>query len=628
MTSLFQIGVSGLLSNQHVLGTVGHNIANVNTEGYSRQRVELVVRPPQGGGDVYFGSGVNVGSVTRVVDGFIDNQLRVSLMNQSRADVLNGYAAQLNNLFGDAAAGLSPALTSFFDGVQEVADDPASVPSRQVLLSEGQTLVARFNEQARRLNEIADGMNLKLGNIVADINSLADNIARLNREIVRVGGVGNGSAPNDLLDTRDLMLQKLAGLTEVQPVVQDDGALNVMIGKGQVLVAGGNAQRLAVVANPLDSSRLEVAFDVGGVQSIISAELPGGAIGGVLESRETLLDPARNALGRIAVVLADSFNAQHRSGMDLDGNLGGDFFSVQPPQALGDSANTGSISLALDTGALGSLTTSDYALSHDGTNFTLLRLSDRSSQTLTGAGPFNVDGMLIAVTGAPAAGDRWLLQPTRAAARDIALAGTGVRQIAAAAPVRAQASRANVGAATVSGGTVLDITDPNLLNTTTLVINDPPTTFQVNGAGPLIPFSSGANIDVNGWRVQITGAPLPGDQFVIGANSGGVGDNRNALALVGLQSSRLLDGGNASYGEANSALVSQVGTQSAQARTRLTALSALTSHARDARAEVSGVNLDEEAANLMRFQQAYQASAQVISSAQAAFDTLLRVLGS
>lgn len=627
MASLFHIGISGLLASQRALATVGHNIANVNTEGFSRQRVELVARPPQGFGSVFEGRGVDIAAVRRVVDSFVDQQVRTSVTDEARARVQHELSAQLSDMLGDPTVGLAPALAAFFNGVQDLAADPASTPARQALLGEARTLVARLRDQAGRMSDIAAELNARLEVAVAEVNALARAIADLNRDIVSALGTAQGGPPNDLLDQRDLLLNRLAERTRISVVAQDDGAVNVMIGKGQVLVAGGTAQRLAVVVHPLDASRRDIAVDVNGMQSVITGTLEGGEIGAVLAFRDELLEPARNALGRIAVTLAASFNAQHRAGMDLDGNAGSDFFTVAAPEVLASPANAGAIDVDLDGNAIGDLTTATYELTYDGADFTLRRLADGATQTLAGAGPFTVDGMVITVTAPPAAGDRYLIAPVRQGARDIALAVGGVRAIAAAAPVRARADLANAGQAAVSPPEIVNPSDPALLTPVSLVFDDPPATFRIDGVGPPLPYTSGADIDVNGWRVRIEGAPAAGDRFIVEPNAGGVGDNRNALALAGLQAKPILDGATATYQEAHGALIAEVGTATQQGAIARDAFAALAEQARAARAEISGVNLDEEAANLLRFQQAYQAAAETIRAAQTAFDALLRALG-
>lgn len=624
MASFLNIGVSGLLASQRQLTTTGHNISNANTPGFSRQRVELTARPPQGAGGVFFGSGVQVATVQRQVSSFLESQVLTARSNLAGAESLNELVRQVNNLLADADAGLTPAIQGFFNGVQSVADDPASVPARQVLLSEAETLVNRFNETHTRLREMNDSVNARLGETVDDINSLTSRIADINRQIVQAIGRGQGNPPNDLLDQRDVMLDELSGLAEVQFVAQDDGAVNVLLGKGQVLVAGGLSQELALVNHPLDATRKEVAHTGGGSGSIVSQDISRGRLGGVLQFRDTVLDPARNAVGRAAAAMAEQFNLQHREGMDATGSLGGDFFTGPAPVVTPLGTNTGTVSVSYSAGgAAAGLNTSNYELTHDGTDFTLRRLSDGTAQTLSGAGPFTVDGLVFTVGTPPAAGDRYMVLPTREAASRLRLAVGSTSEIAAAAPTRTLAVAANRGDAEISAGEIIDAGDANLLTTATLVFQDPPTSFQVNGAGPLLPYTSGADIDVNGTRFQINGAPQAGDTFRLEANTGGIGDNRNALLLAGLQTARLLENGSASIESAYAQLVTEVGTATRQAESSVTALQAIQGQAVSARDSMSGVNLEEEAANLLRFQQQFQAAAQVIVAAQTTFDALL-----
>ena len=626
MAEILNIGTSALLSTQRVLATIGHNIANANTPGYSKQRVELAPRTPQPLGNVIYGRGVEIRNVERVVNQFLDEQVHSATTNHAEAGAFHELAAQLNNLLADAQTGMSPALTDLFNGLQTLADHPSSIPSRQALLGDANTLINRFHDQVARYDDVNTAINQRIEESVDRINELAQSIATLNRDIVRLQGQVSVGGANDLLDQRDLLLNELSKLVNTRTFTQDDGAVNVLVGNGQTLVVGGTSMTLSTVNNPLDASRTEVAYTVGGVTAIISDSLSGGVIGGTLNFREDLLEPTRNSLGRLAVVLAQTFNAQHREGMDLDGSLGGNFFNVPTPSVGAAAGNTGTITVAFDPNNVGNLTWSDYQLTHNGTDFTLTRLSDNTTQTLSGAGPFNVAGVTITVGAAPAAGDTYLIQPTRNGARDISLALSDVRKIAAAAPVRSRALLTNGSDARISAPEVLDVTDGNLLNTVTIVFNNPPTTYQINGAGPLLPFSSGANIDVNGWRVQVTGTPRAGDQFVVEPNNGGIGDNTNARLLAGLQSTRILDGGTATYQEAYGSLVAEVGSQTHQSEVSKAALKTLMEHAVNSREQVSGVNLDEEAADLLRFQQAYQAAAQVIATGNAVFQELINAV--
>ncbi len=628
-SSILQNSVSALTSYQRVLSTISHNIANVNTEGYSRQRVELSTRNPQFFGNGYLGKGVTVTSIKRMTDDFLDSQLRVSLTNLSRADAYGGLANQVDNIFADPATGLTPVLQDFFSGVQNLADDPATIPARQVLLSEAGSLAGRFHDIHARLDELNQAVNDRIQADVNEINALADSIAALNLDITLSPGVRSGILPNDLLDRRDALINRLAEKIGVTTVAQEDGALNVLVGTGQPLVIGADTQKLVTFVDSGDASTLRVAFDVGGTTIDVTDQLTSGSLGGTLDFRRELLVPARNGLGRLAATVALSFNARHASGMDLDGNLGGDFFTIDPPQVNPAAGNGGTLSVAFDPATVGNLTSADYRLDYNGTSFVLTNLADDSTQTFAPPGNGNsvtLDGLTITQLTAPAAGDSYFIQPTRNLARAFDVAITDPRAIAAAAPVRASASLANQSDAAISDPVVLDVTDANLLNTATIVFDDPPTTFRING-GASLPYTSGANIDANGWRVVISGTPAAGDTFTVQSNAGGAGDNRNALALAALQTTDLLDGGSTTYQGAYGQLITDIGSKARQVKISQDALATLKDQAFAAREAISGVNLDEEAANLIRYQQAYEAAAQAVRISNQLFGSLLSAVG-
>ena len=626
MADVFNIGISALISSQRQLSTTSHNIANVHTEGYSRQRTELVQRPPQAAGGSFFGSGVEVSAVNRITDQFLVTQLRTANTNAANATTMLNFASQLDDIVGDGT--FTSSLEQFFSALQDANSNPASISSREVLLSAAQSFSARFNQLEARLSATARGINDSIEGTVNDINSIASAISDLNEDIVLALGRSQGEPPNDLLDQRELLVSDLAKLVGVETLQQEDGAINVFIGSGQLIVASESHIPLVTQPNPLNGTQLEVAVSSGSTTSIVSNLITNGELGAALSFRDDMLEPARNAVGRLAAVLATSFNAQHREGLDLNDELGGDVFRLGNARVNADPSNAGSISVAIDTANIGALGTSDYRLTHDGADFTLTDLSDGSSQTLAGAGPFTVDGMVINVTGAPAAGDVYLLQPTKELARDMSVLVSSARDFALARPNRTTAGATNIGAGVISDPTVLDITDANLLSSTQLVFNDPPTTFQINGVGPLVPYTDGGNIDMNGWRIQISGDPEPGDTFTVAANFGGAGDNGNGLVLADLQATKIADGATATYQEAFSQLIGSVGAKTQQTQLSRDALLVLQENAQSTRDSLSAVNLDEEAAQLLRFQQAYTAAAEVIATANETFDSLLSAVRS
>ena len=548
---LLGTAVSGLQAFQRSISVAGHNISNANTEGYTRQRVELGTRQPSFSGQGYIGNGVQIEGVKRLFDQFVVDRLRDTSSSTSQYETLFQFSERVSDILGDTDAGLSAGLENFFDAVQTVADDPASTPARQLLLSESDSLVARFHNLDSQLQSIGAEINGNLGNIVTEINGLSAAIADTNKNIAEATSQGSGETPNDLLDKRDQMVNRLSELVSVRTVEQDDGALNVFVGSGQSLVTGFLATPLQTVVNDFDSSRTEIAIANGGATAVITDNLNGGKLGAVLDFRDQVLSPAENSLGRIAVSLASEFNRQHTLGMDFDGAPGLDYFSITSPQAAASTGNTGAatVNASFDTANIGNLTTDDYVLSFSGAAWSLNRLGDNQAVAMTGSGsaadPFIVDGLSIEIAGGAAAGDRFQIRPTRSGSSAMGLLISNPREIAAAAPAAAAAP----------------------------------------------------------------------------------GDNSNALLLAGLQSGQTMENGSTNFQGAYGQLISKLGTQTLSAQVTAEAQGALLLQAQESRDALSGVNLDEEAADLIRFQQAYQAIAQVISVADSTFQTLLSAVG-
>jgi flagellar hook-associated protein 1 FlgK len=625
MADLLRIGLSGLIAFQRALATTGHNIANANTDGYSRQMTDLVARPPQGSGGGFAGNGVDVQSVRRLFDQFAVNNLRTANSNSGLAGSVATFAGQVDNIVGDPATGIASGLQDFFNAWQDVANNPGSTPTRQVLVTQAQTLASRFADASTRLDNVSTELNSRIRADVGQINNIATSLAKINDDIVNASGSFSGQPPNDLLDKRDALITQLSQLTNVSTTVENDGAVNVFIGNGQPLVLRNTALALSTVPNANDPSNLDVLYAGTGGTTVITPALTGGELGGFLKVRDQLLDPARDQLGLIAIGLAQTVNSQQASGLDLRGQLGSAFFSVAVPQVLPRSSNTGNATVAATVSNVSALTGDEYDLRYDGTNYSLRRVSDGSSVALSGVGtvvsPLVAEGISIVVSGANVAGNAFRIQPTRLGAQSLTAVISDPRGVAAAGAIRTSATVANAGGATISQGEVLDATNASLLTTATIQFVTA-MTYSVNGGAP-VAYTSGGNIDVNGWRVQVTGAPAIGDTFVVQANTGGVGDNRNALLAAGIQTRGVLAGGTASLNDVFGGLVGTVGTRAQQANVNRDAQSAIASQALATVQSASGVNLDEEAANLLRWQQAYQAAAQTIVVAKTIFDTLI-----
>jgi flagellar hook-associated protein 1 FlgK len=646
-TSIFGIGVSGLNAAQAGLLVTGHNITNAATDGFHRQEAVQGTQTPQETGAGFFGKGVSVDTVRRAYSQFLDNAL---LQAQTQGAYLETYGAQIrmiDNLLADPTSGLSPALQAFFSGVQDVASNPASIPSRQQMLSLGESLVSRFQTFSARLTEMRYGVNRQISDTVNEINTLAGNIARVNQQIMQLQ-TGDNRQANDLLDERNALLTDLNKLVRASVVEQSDGSINVFIGNGQSLVLGTQTYALAAGPSAADPQDYGVFYLQGAARiELQPSSLRGGTLGGLFAFRSETLNVAQNQLGRVAVVLAQTFNDQHRLGQDLNGALGEDFFAVPAAAVVGNQNNAGTAVIGAANTDVGALSGSDYRLQLIGGSWTLTRISD-GTQTTFAAFPQTIDGTTLSLSsGAASNGDSFLIQPTRNGARDIAVVLSDTSRLAAAAPVRSAADLANVGKATISAGVVTDTTNaafaaPGTLTPPVLIQFTGPTTYSVfdntNPAAPAlleagIAYNPAANNDVfptpgaldYGYRFSLTGAAVAGDRFTVAYNASGVADNRNALLLAGLQTVSTVGNGTANYQSAYSQLVAQVGNRAREIEVQGKAQDTIVTQTQAAQQSLSGVNLDEEAANLIRFQQAYQASGKVLQVAATLFDTILEL---
>lgn len=639
--SIYSIGVGGLNAAQAGIATASHNIANASTAGYNRQEIVQSANQSIFTGAGYVGQGTHVQTVRRVYDQFLGHQVLSAEAGAAEMESYRNQIDQLDALLADPNAGLSPALTAFFQGVQDVAANPSSIPGRQSMLSGAQALAARFQSLDQRLAEIRDGINQQIGGQVTEINAYGSQLAEINRRIILAQVGGGNHSPNDLLDQREQLVKDLNKLVRVDTVVQGDGSLSAFIGNGQSLVIGTQAFMFKAVQAPDDPERMTVAaVGVSGTALVLpESQFAGGSLGGLLNFRSQTLDQTQNSLGRIALTLAQNFNDQHRLGQDLTGTLGQNFFNVSAPNVWSGSLNTGSgaPTVAIDAATVAQLTSSDYRLAYVGgpAPYRLTRLADNQVQNFA-ALPQTVDGMTI-TAGAwlPNVNDSVLIQPTRGGARDIAVAFADARQIAAAAPIRTSAALSNTGTATIDAGAVNGPppTNPDLRHQVTLTFTSA-TTFDVRDVttGTTLAsaqtYSAGADISFNGWTTQVTGNPAPGDVFVISANASGVADNRNAALLGTLQTRRTMAGSatsaaTASYQSAYAQIVSAVGSKANEVAAIGAARQGLADHATQALQSLSGVNLDEEAANLLRYQQAYQAAAKMLGIANKLFDEIL-----
>jgi len=616
---------------QYALTTTEHNIANANTPGFTRQQVLVSSRAAQASGAGFIGQGVDVAGVQRIYDQFLTTQVR---QEQSQSSYLSAYLSvmkQVDNLVADPAAGVSPAMQSFFDAMNGLSSSPESVPARQTVISTAQFAVNRFQAIDQRLTDIADGLTGQIAGSVQSVNTYANQIATLNGNIKRAIAAGQGQPPNDLLDQRDQLVNQLNKEMKVTVQQQTDGAMNVFVGNGQALVIDERAMALQVVQSPNDPSKVDIAYLTNGKTiPLQQSSLQGGNLGAYLTFRDQSLEPARNALGRVALGLATSLNQQNQLGQDLQGVLGGSLLVAAAPRVDKGANNTGTATLSASIASVSALTTSDYQLKFDGTHYTMTRLSDNALTNLGASlvpAP-TVDGFTVNLdAGAMAAGDSFSIRPTANAARDIALLNNDPAKLATAAPIRTSAALTNLGTAKITAGTVNAPPPLNAnLQAPLSITFTSATTFTVVGAVPAVgaqTYTPGQAISFNGWTTQISGTPVAGDAFNVAANTNATGDNRNVLLMAGLQKQNLLANGTTSFQGAYSQLVGSIGAKTNELMVTSQAQDAMLTQTVAMQQGVSGVNLDEEAANLLRYQKAYQASAKAMQIANTMFDALL-----
>lgn len=625
MSNVLSTGTSALIAFQRALATVSHNVANIKTDGYSRQKVDFATREPSdvGYGDV--GNGTKITDIRRVADQLAISRLLDSNGELARLQQLSGMADRVDALFSDPATNVSGVWSNFFDAVNGLGSNTAGTADRRDVLDNAGTLISRFKQLNSSLDSLNSEVNNGLISAANEVNRLASEIAQINGTI----GSNAAAAAPDLLDRRDQLISKLVGYTGGTAVIQDGGVMNVYSAGGQAMVVGTTASQITTAADPYQPERLRLAIKTQGMTVTLDTKALGGQIGGMLEFRETVLDPTQAELGRIAVGMAQSFNQSHAEGMDLYGDMGGDFFNLGNPKVSAHSGNTGSASLTASYGDLSALDGQNLLLKFDGSTWQASRADSGVAVPMTGTGtaadPFVVNGVQFVVGGSPATNDRFLLQPTAAATNELSVAITDPSRIAAANPIKGAAALTNTGTGKLGNLDVVNAGDPALLNPAVINFVDA-NNYTVDGAGPY-PYTPGQAISANGWKVVLDGKPAAGDRFDITKTAPGSSDNGNAKRLADVEDAKAFNGGTVTLNGALGGLTTQIGSAARAADYSLQAQQVINDNAKASRDSISGVNLDEEAADMLRLQQAYQAASQLISTADTMFQTILKAVG-
>lgn len=673
MAGLINVGLSGVLGHQAALNTTGNNITNANTPGYSRQEVSFETQPGRATGAGSIGSGVSIANIRRLADEYLADQVRSDSSLMAEQDVLNQELSRLDNLLGGETTGLNKALNNFFASLQNAAEDPGSLPQRQLVLSEAQGLVNRFQALQQEFLQQREIVKAQMKEGVADANTLLNQIAGLNLAIAEFPGLAQGREPNDLLDKRDEALRKLSEIVQVRVVPTDGRQTNVLLGNGQALVVGGDAAQLGTRPGSENPTELEFTLTSGGRTLVVSEQMNGGKLGGLRRFQDQALKPATDELGRLAVVISDQLNKQHQIGMDLEGDLGGLFFTdINSPEiqrarviASGNNQAPANGVLGVEITDSSELVAGSWDLRFSGADGRNYELIDQATGRTVNQGrlpdplpaEISMPGFNIRVeAGTFNEGDRFQIQPTRQSASDLRLLVEREEDLAFASPVRASADNGNSGDASINQGTMLSIRNPltnaALPGFTTLGELSPPlmvrftsdSQYQILDATdparpvPLDPPVGGdyqrgisnalfsenpADPNYRGFQFRVSGNPEAGDSFLIEYNTGGVADNRNAELLAGLATARTMNGGTQSFTDGYAGLVENVGVKTRQSQLDRDSAASLLEQSTNQRESVSGVNLDEEAGRLIQYQAAYNASAKVMGVAQELFDTLL-----
>lgn len=632
--SILSVAYSGLNAFQRAMEVSGHNLTNSRTQGYSRQTIQFSPGASHKYAGSYIGGGVNVASIYRNADQFATYQVRSTLSVKSQYDAFYQQAIQVDKLLSQDGTSISSSLQSFFDSLAQLNNAPDSTSTRSVALKQSQLMVDQFNSLQARLDQYQGNSTAQISEAVNQINQITSDIADVNKQLMSAS-----NAP-DLLDKRDELLKQLSHFADVSVVDQGDGTISVGIAGGEMLVAGTEQRKLSVKTGISTDQGTSVLIDNGVGLVDISNKLNTGMLGGLLDYEHNIIGKTSQMIGQMAIGLAQKFNAQHQLGMDMNNQIGKNFFTdynslaQQLSRSASSPTNTGTGVLSVSISDIAQTKLSDYDLVVTDAATNQMRLTNKSDGTSTTlnwssnppappSGQVVVDGMTITVDdlGNLANNDHFTLTPTRGAARDLTLQITDSREIALASPVKTQASLSNSGNGQIALGSVFNTaavnkqyridfisdTQYNLVNVTDSVT-----------AGP-IAFTPNANNTVQipdalnpSYSVVLSGIPKAGDQFTSEYNAGGTGDNRNGLGLAAMQQNRIFSGGTEGLFDRYANLISQVGSQTSQARTRGESADILHQQALDTHDSKSGVDLDEEGANLLYFKQAYEAAGKLI----------------
>ncbi|NHH91328.1 flagellar hook-associated protein FlgK [Pseudoalteromonas sp. MB47] len=664
--SLYDIANAGVRANSELLQTTSKNIANVNTEGYVRERTEFTTM---------IDNQVGRGETYRLLNEFAQKQLNRDTSNKAFFDQFVTEASRVDSLFSEESNSLSTSINSFFNNVQESLNQPSSTVARSLVMTDAQNLIDQMDRLSSIVVDQKAVVNEQLEIFSDEANNLIQSISELNTKIASVHGTDRESVSSGLYNERDKAIRDLSELIDIETLDGNNGEKQVYLGSGQALVMQSGTFNLFSFSGDPDPNFKELKLDVNGGKAVpldVDVSKLKGKIGGLLAFRDDILVPAQNQLGQMGLALADAFNQQNSLGMDANGEIGGDIFAIPTVDAFGYQANTGTSTMTatVEPGLGSELPASDFVVTYTSASTVEIQPIDNKgeplgspatanivggiidSSTITPAGSDSF-GLQLNVSGAANTGDQFMVKLNSQAATTLELATERPEDLALASPIRTATDINNTSDASISAGTVSDID-----NSTGITVGPPPSlangditlvktananeyqitdgngtsTFTITPPAENILAQAGAPYDTYGFDFNIEGSPATGDTFTVEFNTGGFDDNRNGLLLADLQNGELVRqnveasstaDNHKTFNQAYSGIVTDIGVVTSQAQTNGAAFTALADQSEAWYESLSGVNLDEEAANLLRFQQSYAASAQVLSTARTIFDTLL-----
>ena len=624
MSGLFGVGTSAMMAAYAQMRTASHNISNVGTPGFSRQEAILSTVSGNQTGSGFIGRGVGVDTIVRRYDQQLAAEVAGSKSSAAADSVRAAQLARLEAVFADGDTSLGTAIDDLRAAFADVVNRPGDPTARTAVLSRARSLVERFDSATGRLDELRVQSDQKLRDGASRVNDSLAQIAQLNDQIARRASLGQ--PPNDLLDRRDQLIETVNGQMRATPFVNTDGSVTLYAASGHALVVGTQASRLSVQGDSLDPRKLSLMIGSGAsAVPIDGASIGGGELAGVLRFRDEDLEIAQARVGQLAAALAQAYNDRQSLGRDASGAVGAPMFALGAPEIGASTENGGNAKLGVTLLDGTAVAATDYELRFDGAAWSVTRLAD-GAQSALGPMPATLDGLQISIgAGTPSAGDRFLLRGASAFAGGLAMKLTGTQALATGLAMTPQRAATNTGDVRSTAFTVT-ANDTNLLAPVTVQFTSA-TTFNVSGAGTGNPvglsYTPGMTLAYNGWSMSLGGVAATGDRIEVTPTTSHALDNRNARLMLDLGDQPIVGGRRPvdAFGD----LLAEVGIRSQSAQAAQSLSTRTLTQAKAARAEISGVNLDEEAARLMQFQQAYQAAAKILTTAQNVFDTLLQI---